>query len=78
MRVTMSYLTFSLITGDNAIGSDMACRLSEDFIYSDTGRGERYEGGSLSRGIRAIIGWLKSYGKSSTPHDLGHGSDLKR
>lgn len=51
VRVTMSYLTFSSITGDN--GFDMARRRSEDFICSDRGMGE---GGSLMEPL---------YGRSS-------------
>lgn len=47
VRVTMSYLTFSSITGGDAIGFDMARRLSEDFIYIDRGRGEGNEEGII-------------------------------
>lgn len=47
VRVTMSYLTFSSITGGDAIGFDMARRRSEDFIYSDRGKGEGNERGII-------------------------------
>lgn len=43
----MSYLTFSSVAGGDAIGFGMARRLSEDFIYSDRGKGEGNEGGII-------------------------------
>lgn len=51
MRVTMSYLTFSSITGVDAIGVDIARRLAGDFMIEVAQKGMKGE--SLSRDIRA-------------------------